>query len=126
MTSIQRPNNQYSREFKLEALRQLEISNRSATELVAELGILVLTYSISGESNSLERIKQTNLEVPKKKIKVNLPPLSKRINISRRVLRYLNKPRRTLPRSSNEVRLYQKDSILVSGDTFVGISQWLL
>lgn len=39
MTSKRRPYNQYSREFKLEALRQLETSNRPATELAAELGI---------------------------------------------------------------------------------------
>ena len=39
MTSKRRPYNQYSREFKLEALRQLDTSNRPATELAAELGI---------------------------------------------------------------------------------------
>ncbi len=39
MTSKRRPYNQYSREFKIEALRQLDVSTRPATELAAELGI---------------------------------------------------------------------------------------
>ena len=39
MTSKRKPYNQYSLEFKQEALRQLETSNRPATELAAELGI---------------------------------------------------------------------------------------
>ena len=39
MTSKRRPYKQYSREFKIEALRQLETSTRPATELAAELGI---------------------------------------------------------------------------------------
>ncbi len=39
MTSKRRPYNQYSHQFKVEALRQLEASDRPATELAAELGI---------------------------------------------------------------------------------------
>ncbi len=39
MTSKRRPYNQYSDEFKAEALRQLDASNRPATELAAQLGI---------------------------------------------------------------------------------------
>lgn len=39
MTNKRRPYNQYSDEFKAEALRQLEASNRPATELAAQLGI---------------------------------------------------------------------------------------
>ncbi len=39
MTSKRRPYNQYSREFKIEALRQLETSTRPATELASKLGI---------------------------------------------------------------------------------------
>jgi len=39
MTSKRRPYNQYSDEFKAEALRQLEASDRPATELAAQLGI---------------------------------------------------------------------------------------
>ena len=39
MTSKRRPYNQYSREYKNEALRQLEASSRPATELAAEIEI---------------------------------------------------------------------------------------
>ena len=39
MTSKRRPYNQYSDEFKTEALRQLEASSRPATELASQLGI---------------------------------------------------------------------------------------
>lgn len=39
MSSKRNPYNQYSRAFKIEALRQLDASNRPATELAAQLGI---------------------------------------------------------------------------------------
>jgi transposase len=39
MTSKRRPYKTYPKEFKLEAVRMMEASDRPASEIVAELGI---------------------------------------------------------------------------------------
>jgi len=78
MTSKRRPYNQYSNEFKAEALRQLEASNRPATELAGQLGI---------RPNMLYKWRDQLAKKDQTK-------------------RGRKKPRRTLPRNSSEVRLH--------------------
>lgn len=59
MTSKRRPYNQYSDEFKAEALRQLETSTRPATELAAQLGIRTnLLYKWRDKAEIKERTKR--------------------------------------------------------------------
>ena len=90
MTSKRRPYNQYSREFKLEALRQLATSNRPATELAAELGIrpnllykwreqLARTDAVNkpGRPKKEEQSELTTLKQENKRLKEDLEILKK-------------------------------------------------
>ena len=90
MTSKRRPYNQYSREFKLEALRQLKTSHRPATELTAELGIRPnllykwrdqltkdVVFNTRGSPKKEDQSELTTLKQENKRLKEDLEILKK-------------------------------------------------